>query len=140
MTTDEKLREVAKNEFPEWTYIFDDWYVADRDVSKHGLPAIIALLPFSGQIRMRNGQTRLSQNCSIAFVDRVRKEAKGEEKSEVYNRMLTAAIDFIVALNRSGYFTALEVTNFTVLYDQLSTIVTGVYIDITLEELQGRCD
>lgn len=140
MTIDEKIHAVANEVLPEWSYIFDDWYAADRDVSKHGLPAVIALLAFNGQVQVRNGQTRVAQNCSIAFIDKVSRDAKGEEKSEAYNRMLTAANQFVAALNKSGYFAPLDVVEYTVIYDQLSSIVTGVYIDITLVEVVGRCD
>ena len=139
MTIDEKVREIADNVFPDWTFVFDDWYGADKTVSKVALPAIIELLPYSGNIAERNGMMRNSQNCSVAFLDRVTKDGDGGDQSEVYNRMEQAAEEFLRALNASGYFEPITDVLYYVIYEQMSTIVTGVYLDLTLVESKGRC-
>lgn len=139
MTTDERIREIVSNTFPDWTFVFDDWFGADKAISKVALPVIIELLPFNGQLTLRNGMMRNAQTCSVAFLDKVTRDGNGTDQSEVYNRMVVAAEDFVRAINASGYFEPIESVNYYVIYEQTSTIVTGVYVDLTLIEIVGRC-
>lgn len=140
MTIDEKVRRVAENALPEWTFVFDNWDDADRTISKAPLPAVIQLLPFGGTLTERNGRQRNSQEFSVAFVDKAQKDADGDDQSEVYSRMVQAAAKFQKALNASGWFEPVTDVRYTVIYMQLSSIITGVYIDVTLTELDWRCE
>ena len=139
MSIDEKIREVAGNVLPEWTYIFDDWYGADRTIGKVQLPVVMEILPVGGMLTERNGMIRNAQNCAIAFLDKVIKDGDGNNQSEVYNRMLQAAETFIRGLNESGYFQPIQNVQYYVIYEQTATIVTGVYLDLSLVEKVGRC-
>lgn len=136
---EEKIAEVAKATFPNYGYIFADWYDADTEVSRATLPAVISILPVSGSIEFRNGRTYDTENVAIAFVDKVKKDANGSDNAEAYNRMKQAAIRFINALNRSGYFEPVDGSQpYQVIYEQLSDIVTGVMMELQLKE-KGRC-
>ena len=139
MNIDEKIREIAVNTFPDWSFVFDDWFGADKTIGKVKLPVVMELLPVAGAITLRNGQTRNSQTCVIAFLDRVRRDAQGGDESEVYNRMVLAAETFIRALNASGFFEQVTNVTYYVVPEQTATIVTGVYLDLTLTEVVGRC-
>lgn len=139
MSIDEKIQEIANSALPEWTYVFDNWYDASKTASKVKLPVIVELLPWGGSLYFRNGMARNAQSCSIAFLDKVTKDANGSDQSEVYNRMMLAAEEFVRSVNDSGYFEVVESVQYNIIYDQLSTIVTGVWLDITLTELVGRC-
>lgn len=140
MTIEEKIKEIAKSEpFAHMSYVFEDWYGADAALSRTTLPAIIAILPVSGTIRVANGRTYDAVDIAIAFVDKVARDADGEDNAAVYNRMKAVGVDFIKALNASGYFLPIDGTlNYQVLCEQLSDIVTGVMFTIRLQE-QGRC-
>lgn len=142
MTIEDKVRSIASEQFSEFSYVFEDWYTADKVVEKTALPAIIFILPVSGILQYgQHGRIKDAENCAIAFVDKVDKEADGRDNETVYNAMKTAARAFINALNASGFFNPIEGdVAYNVIYEQLSSIVTGVVLQLQLKELVGRCE
>lgn len=142
MTIEDKVRSIASEQFSEFSYVFEDWYTADKVVEKTALPAIIFILPVSGILQYgQHGRIRDAENCAIAFVDKVDKEADGRDNETVYNAMKTAARAFINALNANGFFNPIEGdVAYNVIYEQLSSIVTGVVLQLQLKELVGRCE
>jgi len=142
MIIEDKVREIASEQFSEFSYVFEDWYTADKVVEKTALPAIIFILPVSGVLQYgQHGRIKDAENCAIAFVDKVDKEADGRDNETVYNAMKTAARAFINALNASGFFNPIEGdVAYNVIYEQLSSIVTGVVLQLQLKELVGRCE
>ena len=93
----------------------------------------------SSQWYNQGGRTYDAVDIAIAFVDKVARDADGEDNAAVYNRMKSVGVEFIKALNASGYFLPIDGTiNYQVLCEQLSDIVTGVMFTIRLQE-QGRC-
>jgi hypothetical protein len=142
MTIEDKVREIASEQFSEFSYVFEDWYTADKVVDKTALPAIIFILPVSGILQYgQHGRIKDAENCAIAFVDKVDKEADGRDNETVYNAMKTAARAFVNALNASGFFNPIEGdVAYNVIYEQLSSIVTGVVLQLQLKELVGRCE
>lgn len=141
MNIDKKLEDIATNQFSEFSYVFENWYDADMALEKVALPAIICVLPVDGNMKERNGRTYDAENVMIAFVDSIQRDANGNENSEVYNRMKFRGWQFLQALNRCGYFEpiGIESVHYSVIYEQLSTIVTGVAFDLQLTEKLGRC-
>lgn len=137
MTIAEKIKAVVKEAFPEWTLIFGDWYEVDKQVNKQPLPAIVTILPNGGNIVTRNGRKYDTENNLIAFIDKVPKDASGEDNVEVYNRMKQAATWFIAAMNASGQFEPITSWSYTTIYEQLSDIVTGVMVQVQVTE--ARC-
>lgn len=138
MSIEEKIRETA-NQFPEFSYIFEDWYSASTALSRVALPAIIAILPVNGNIKFRNGRTYDTENIAIAFVDKVPRDANAGDNSTVYNRMKIAGVEFIKALNKSGYFEPIgEEVRYEVICEKFADIVTGVFFDLQLKE-GGMC-
>ena len=73
---------------------------------------------------------------NIAFIDKVERDADGTENAAVYNRMKETGFAFINALNNSGWFERVPDTlPYSVIYEQLSSIVTGVLFTIELREV-----
>ena len=142
MTIEDKVREIAGEQFSEFTYVFEDWFTADKKLEKLQLPAIIFILPVSGVFHFgEHGRIKDAENCLIAFVDKVPKEADGRDNETVYNGMKTAARAFIASLNASGYFDYIQGdVTYSVIYEQLSSIVTGIALNLRLKELVGRCE
>lgn len=140
MTIEETIKETANSEqFANMSYVFEDWYGADAALSRTTLPAIIAILPISGTVHFQNGRVYDTVDIAIAFVDKVARDADGEDNASVYNRMKAVGVDFIKALNDSGNFLMMEDTlNYQVLCEQLSDIVTGVMFTLRLHG-NGRC-
>ncbi len=137
---EDKVREIAESKFPDYSYVFENWTGADEAVDKIDLPAIISILPVGGRLEFRNGRVRDRENCAIAFIDKVVRDADGDDNEEVYTAMKEVAGDFIQALNKSGYFEPIDdEVRYTTIYESMSTNVTGVFVELTLREQVGRC-
>lgn len=142
MTIEDKIRGIASEQFSEFTYVFEDWYTADKVIDKVALPAIIFILPVSGVLQYgEHGRIKDAENCIIAFVDKVDKEADGRDNEITYNAMKAAARRFINAINASGFFDYIQGdVAYNVIYEQMSSIVTGIALNLRLKELVGRCE
>lgn len=142
MTIEDEIRDIADEHFSEFTYVFEDWYTADKVLDKVALPAIIFILPVSGVFQYgEHGRIKDAENCIIAFVDKVDKEADGRDNEITYNAMKAAARRFINAINASGYFDYIQGdVTYNVIYEQMSSIVTGIALNLRLKELVGRCE
>lgn len=138
--SESKIREVVRATFPKWSYVFASWYDADRIVSKsRKLPVVVCLLPVSGQTIVRNGRTIVGEDVAVAFLDKVERDATGEENADAYIRMRDASENFIRALNATGEYEPVTDWQFSVVYERMSTIVTGVMLSFRLTEAVGRC-
>lgn len=140
VSIEEKIREIAESKFPECSYVFENWTGADEAVDKIDLPAIISILPVGGRLEFRNGRVRDRENCAIAFIDKVARDANGDDNEKVYTAMKEAAGRFIQELNKSGYFEPIsDEVSYTTIYESMSTNVSGVFVELTLRELVGMC-
>ena len=140
MTIDEAIKKIATEDeqFSQFTYIFDDWWDVDQAVSRAALPAIAHILPIGGSMTMRNGRVYDRENVSVAFVDKVARDASGEDQRVVFERMKDAAKTFVRTANTSGYFQSVIAWNYDVIYNQLASIVTGVMLTLEIED-NGSC-
>lgn len=140
MTIDEAIKKIATEDeqFSQFTYIFDDWWDVDQAVSRAKLPAIAHILPIGGSMTMRNGRVYDRENVSVAFVDKVARDASGEDQRVVFERMKDAAKAFVRTANASGYFQSVIAWNYDVIYNQMASIVTGVMLTLEIED-NGSC-
>lgn len=139
MTIDEAIKAIATSgEFRSFTYIFDDWWDVDQAVSRAKLPCIAHILPIGGSMRIQNGRIYDREYVSIAFLDKVTRDASGDDQRKVFERMKDAAMDFIRACNESGHFMQVTAWNYDVIYNQLASIVTGVMLTLEIED-GGSC-
>ena len=135
MTIDEAIKAIATSEeFKDFTYIFDDWWDVDQSVSRVKLPAIAHILPIGGNMRLHNGRIYDREFVSVAFVDKVARDASGEDQRAVFERMKDAAKAFIGACIDSGQFQWVTAWNYDVIYNQLASIVTGVMLTLEIED------
>jgi len=135
---EQKVEAIAGN-MQGFTYVYEDWTKADMRIERMPLPALINLLPVSGEISIHNDRVKDSPNCSFAFVDKVRKDANGSDNDSVFECMKDAAIEFIARLNMSGEFEYIESFTYHVLLEKTSVVCTGIVIYITLKEVIGVC-
>jgi hypothetical protein len=98
------------------------------------LPAIAHILPIGGNMRLHNGRIYDREFVSVAFVDKVARDASGEDQRAVFERMKDAAKAFIRACNASGQFQWVTAWNYDVIYNQLASIVTGVMLTLEIED------
>lgn len=142
MTIEDKVREIVGEYFSGFSFVFEDWNTADTKLDKVELPAIIMVLPVSGVLQFgQHGRIKDAENTIVAFVDKVPKEADGRDNEVVYNEMKVAARAFVRRLNESGYFNYIQGdVPYNTIIEQLSSIVTGVALQLQLKELIGRCE
>ena len=142
MTIEDKVREIVGEYFSGFSFVFEDWNTADTKLDKVELPAIIMILPVSGVLQFgQHGRIKDAENTIVAFVDKVPKEADGRDNETVYNEMKVAAREFVRRLNESGYFNYIQGdVPYNTIIEQLSSIVTGVALQLQLKELVGRCE
>lgn len=141
MSISDKLRALVKadDRLGRFSFVFDNWYNASTVIDRVPLPAIICVLPFSGSIHRRNGRTANSEDMAIAFVDKVPHDATGDDEARTYNRMREAAERFCKLIDSSRDFAPLPDTiPYQVIYEQLSSIVSGVVLNVNLQET-ARC-
>jgi hypothetical protein len=140
MSIEDKLKEIAGQKFPAFSYVFDSWDGVDVKVGRVSLPAIVTILPVGGNLNFRNGRLRDNENCAVAFIDKVPRDADGDENERVYTAMKDVAGQFIQELNKSGFFEPIEgdVPYYTI-YESMADNVTGVFLDLRLKEVIGKC-
>lgn len=140
MNIDVKIKEIVESELPGFSYVFENWYDADTAIDRVRLPAVICVLPVSGTLEIGNMRSRDTENLQIAFVDKVPRNANGEDNAATYNNMKDAAVRFLRGVQKSGYFAPLQdKLAYRVICEKMSSIVTGITLEIELEELAGTC-
>ena len=120
------------------TYLYDNWATANVRLDRLEFPAIINLLPVSGQFDISRTQLRDCPECMIAFADKTRFDFDGVENDEVIERCKALAVRFILELNKSGLFewTSTDI-RYSVFYDKLDVNITGIVVELNLKEVKG---
>jgi hypothetical protein len=139
-SVESKIEEIAAQKFQGYSFVFDDWGAADRALDKMTLPAILSIMPVSGSFTIKRGMTKDNPSCLLVFIDKVKKDANGSDNEEVYERMKDEAKRFIREINSCGYFEAIDGdVPYSIIYEKLSCIVSGIALSVTLKEVRGVC-
>lgn len=139
-TIREIIRHTAAEQFPDWTYLFEDWTAADAKLEKLTYPAILCVMPASGQTEVKNGRVYDTVNIAIAFLDIVPRDADGEDNGAVIDRMKVAGANLIRTLNNSHAFEPLEGKQpYETIIERTSSIVSGVMYSLQLSQKIGEC-
>lgn len=140
MSIESKIRDIAKEKFPNFSYVFEDWNGAAEQIDRVSLPAIVCVLPVGGHLVFNRGTVKDREDCMLAFVDKVTRDANGEDNEKVYSAMKESAANFITAMNKSRYFEPIDGSvKYTTILESASAYFTGVCVELTLKELQGAC-
>ena len=140
MSIESKIREIAREKFSSFSYVFEDWNGAAEQLDRVSLPAIVCILPVGGYLKFNRGMVKDCEDCMLAFVDKVSRDANGEDNELVYSVMKKTAASFITALNESHYFEPIDGgVRYTTILESASAYFTGVFVELTLKELQGTC-
>lgn len=140
MSIEDKIREIAETQFSGFSYCFEDWYDADTRLEKMTFPAILLVMPIGGSVEYRNGKAYDSENVCLCFLDKAPRGAEGDDNKKIYTAMKESGTRFLQAVNDSGYFVPLQGEQpYDLVYEQLSTIVSGVMYTLTLKQLIGEC-
>lgn len=140
MTIESIIQSIARQAFPEWSYVYDNWQTADAKLEHLSYPAIVCIMPVSGTVEIRNGRVYDKENIALAFLDLVPRDAEGEDNGRVCNEMKAAGGKFIGLLNKSRMVEPLAgEQQYTTVYEQLSTVVTGVIYQLSVKQVIGVC-
>ena len=140
MSIESKIRDIAKEKFPNFSYVYEDWNGAAEQIDGVSLPAIVCVLPVGGHLLFNRGTVKDREDCMLAFVDKVTRDANGEDNEKVYSAMKESAASFITAMNKSRYFEPIDGSvKYTTILESASAYFTGVCVELTLKELQGTC-
>lgn len=140
MTIEGKIKELAAEGWPSFGFVLEDWNGVDRSIEKVNLPAIVCFLVESGSMEFKNGRCRDKENVILAFVDKVPKDADGEDNVEVYNNMKDVLKAFVSKISKSGFFEPIEQEiKYNTLYEALSSNVSGIWCSVELKETMGTC-
>jgi hypothetical protein len=82
MSVEKKLKQIADGHFTGWSWVFDDWKSADRVLAKVEMPAIVCLMPVGGEMTFRRGKVWDSEDVALCFIDKVPRDADGEDNGE----------------------------------------------------------
>lgn len=139
MTVQDKLKQVAES--LGVSFVFEDWTQANVEIDNKPLPAVVYVLPASGELDFKNGNIRDNQNGMLAFLDKVELNGNGQDNDSVVDRMKSLAMRFIVKLNETGYFEPLGgVMKYQVAYNKLNAVTSGIVFEVTLKEITGICE
>ncbi len=135
-----KLKTIAETKFSDMSWVFDDWKAIDRKLSKVNLPAIICVMPVSGVLVFNRGRVKDKPNCYLVFLDKVAKDADGDENERIYTKMKEKASQFVAELNKSGHFEQIEgEVPYDVISEGMSDVLSGVGIALTIVESEFHC-
>lgn len=137
MTVEQKIKSVV-DKMKGVTYIFDNWQAANVRLDKESLPAVLNVLPVSGVFNLGVTQLKDYPNCMLAFMDKTRFDFDGTENDQIIEKCKNMAKEFVLNLNRSGLFKPVSGDiPYSVFYDKLDVNVTGIVIELKLEETRG---
>ena len=139
MTVQAKLKQVAES--LGVPFVFEDWTQANVEIDRILLPAVVYVLPASGELDFKNGNIRDNQNGMLAFLDKVELNGNGLDNDCVVDRMKSLAMRFIVKLNETGNFEPLGgVMKYQVAYNKLNAVTSGIVFEVVLKEITGICE
>ena len=137
ITVEQKIKSIVE-QMEGVTYIFDDWATANHRVNRLPLPAVVNVLPASGVFHLGNTQLKDYPNCMLVFIDKAELDKDGAENDQVVECCKDMAREFLLLLNQSRLFAPVSGdVPYSVIYDKLDVNVTGIIIELRLEELKG---
>lgn len=136
----EKIIERIVTEKLGLPFLFDDWRTVDRAIGKTELPCCVCIMPTNGTISVRNGRYTDRPNMYIAFLDKVARDANGEDNREVYERMKSHMVKFIAEVNASSELDNIDgEVNYDIIAEGMSDILTGVGFALSVRNIIPQC-
>ena len=140
MSIEEVLRDVAQKKYPSYGFVLEDWNGIDRAVDKVDLPAIVVFLVESGTLTFKNGRCKDEEDIVFAFIDKVPRDADGDENTTTCTELKKVAKSYIGDLQKTGYFEPInQNVEYTNLYEILASNCTGLMFRLRLQEAAGEC-
>lgn len=136
-TVEQKIKSVIE-QMDGINYLFADWQRANMKLDNFPMPAVINLLPVSGSFKLDMLQLKDKPNCMLAFADLTNFNPDCTENDGIIDACKRRAMEFILRLNDSGLFSPVSGDiPYSVFYDKLDANITGITIELNLEESRG---
>lgn len=140
MSVESKLKKIADERFPDFSWVVSDWRGADKLLAKMSVPAIVCLLPEGGSLTCINGRVTVAKDCLLAFLTKVPRDANGEDNVAAYEEMLRAAMQFYGCIIKSGEVSASgDGVEFSTIYEDGANILTGVLMSVRVRDNERMC-
>lgn len=141
MSIESKIKSVADTFQGEGvSYYFGDWARTNMALDTKILPAIVYVMPASGEIDLSAGNIRDKENALIAFLDKTEFDFEASDNNVIVENMKALAMRFFVTCNNSGLFEPIGgKLPYRVVYDMLDVNVTGITFEVPIKEVKGKC-
>ena len=137
-TVEAKVRKVAESMGEDVEYLFMNWSQANVAMDAITKPSVVYVLPPSGKFDFRYARVKDYPETQIGFLAPTDFDFDGTENDNIIEQMKRLAIKFIKALNASKCFELIEGKQpYQVVYDFLDQNVTGIVLNLPLEEVDG---
>lgn len=137
-TVEAKVRRVVETMGEDVEYLFMNWAQANVAIDAITKPSVVYVLPPSGKLDFGYARVKDYPETQIAFLSPTDFDFDGTENDNIIEQMKRLAIKFVKALNASEYFEVIEGRHpYQVVYDFLDQNVTGVVLNLLLEEVEG---
>ena len=137
-TVEAKVRKVAESMGEDVEYLFMNWSQANVAMDAITKPSVVYVLPPSGKLDFSYARVKDYPETQIGFLAPTDFDFDGTENDNIIEQMKRLAIKFIKALNTSKCFELIEGKQpYQVVYDFLDQNVTGIVLNLPLEEVDG---
>lgn len=122
------------------TYIYDTWdrvNVRLDKVPEDQFPVAVVIPPVNGQMIVRKSRIVDSPNFLISFLGLAELDFDGDVNELTLTKEKDYAKEFISLCNASGYFEPIERCSYTDVFEHLDANVTGVILEVNLQERLG---
>lgn len=137
-TVEAKVRKVAESMGEDVEYLFMNWSQANVAMDAITKPSVVYVLPPSGKLDFSYARVKDYPETQIGFLAPTDFDFDGTENDNIIEQMKRLAIKFVKALNASKCFELIEgKQTYQVVYDFLDQNVTGIVLNLPLEEVDG---
>lgn len=137
-TVEAKVRKVAESMGEDVEYLFMNWSQANVAMDAITKPSVVYVLPPSGKLDFSYARVKDYPETQIGFLAPTDFDFDGTENDNIIEQMKRLAIKFVKALNASKGFELIEGKRpYQVVYDFLDQNVTGIVLNLPLEEVDG---
>lgn len=137
-----KIKEIVDSmTTASFNYVFSTKRGANYVLGNTPMPAVVNVIPVSGNLKVKPTTISSSPNCLIGFFDKLTEVTDDavleREAAEINTRMFLAAQEFIVKANASGYFQLITDVPYQNI-EEYDIRCFGIVLDIQLAEKLGN--
>lgn len=139
MRIDEKLETIV-SKIEGLSFEYNDFARFNERTTLIKMPVCFVEIPLSGLFRTKHGIYRDKVIVTVSFLSLAELDFEGKKNEIVVEQMKMFAKQFINQLNKSNLFKPLpDNVPYYIYYNKLNDNLTGVSLNLELEDLKGVC-